>query len=150
MSDRGLCIICRLCLFPIRLPRTGPFLRNESGRIPPILLACPACAHVQPHQAVELRTVHFRLPDPFRENRAVLYRVEVPCAIRRCESTANIYAAAAASISLAALLKLWKYWAIHRRCQGHPFRPMPCATWGISTATDMLPWAPPSNEEPIL
>jgi hypothetical protein len=140
MMHRGFWIICRICLFPIRLPGRAPFLRHESRRNPPVLLACPACAHVEQYQGVEFQVIQFRIPDPFRENRAVLYRVEVSCAMPNCESIAKIYAVAAESISVAALLQLWKYWVLQRRCQSHYFKLRPYRTWTVSRAIDLDPW----------
>jgi hypothetical protein len=148
MIYRGFWIICRVCLFPIRLPDAAPFLRPDYRRTPPILFACPACAHLRQYQGIDFRIVQFRIPDPFREKRAVLYKVEVPCGIPRCESIAGIYAVGAASISVAALLKLWKYWLIHGRCQGHRFKPLPYRTWTVSNATDMHSWVPITKTEP--
>jgi hypothetical protein len=59
----------------------------------------------------------------------VLYMVEVPCGIPRCDGIARIYAVAATSVSVASLLELWKHWVIHARCQGHSFRPLSRRTW---------------------
>jgi len=133
MIYRGFRIICRTCLFPIRLPylaRTS-FRRNQPNPSRTILLACPVCGHVGQYRRAELKIVAFRIPDPFRQKRAVLYTVEAPCGIPRCEATARIYAVAATSVSVAALLELWKHWVIHARCQDHPFKPLSRRTWAV-------------------
>jgi len=78
-----------------------------------------------------MNMVAFRIPDPFRRKTAVLYTVEVPCRIPRCDKTARIYAVAATSLSVASLLELWKHWVIHARCQGHYFKPLPRKTWVV-------------------
>lgn len=132
MTYRGFWIICRTCLFPIRLPDVPEFRRQEPDPSGPLLLACPVCAHVRPYQGTELEAVGFRIPDPFRQKWAVLYTVDVPCAIPGCESTARIFTVAAANVSVAVLLQLWRHWVIHTRCAGHKFKPLPNRTWAVS------------------
>ena len=134
MAYRGSWIICRSCLFPIRLPYLMRIAFQCEGQAPnrSILLACPVCAHVRQYRGAELEMVGFRIPDPFRQKRVVLYRVEVACAMPRCAATARIYAVGATTISVAALLQLWKHWVIHLRCQGHAFKPLHRRTWAVS------------------
>lgn len=122
MTYRGCWIVCHYCLFPIRLPfplkvSFGP----EKNRSIPILLACPACAHVEQYRGTELKAIAFRIPDPFRQKKAALYVVEVPCRIPGCDGTAKICAVAATSVSIALLLELWKHWVIRAHCRGHSF-----------------------------
>src|SRR5215813_6095053 len=133
MIYHGLWIICRSCLFPVRLPyepqRTfGPDL---SAKKQSIVLACPACGHVRRYRQSALRTVGFRIPDPFRVKKAVLYAVDVGCTSPHCPNKARIYAVAAITVSVASLLEVWKHWVIHLRCQGHAFSPRSRTTWGI-------------------
>jgi hypothetical protein len=136
MIYRGFWIVCRTCLFPIRLPYLPgtSFRRNGPSASRTILLACPVCAHVRQYRGTEVKIIAFRIPDPFRQKRAVLYTVEVPCGIPRCDGTARIYAVAATTVSVAWLLELWKHWVIHARCQGHSFKPLPRRTWVVCGA----------------
>jgi len=138
MTYRGFWIICRTCLFPIRLPDN---LSRRTGLNPSrtILLACPVCAHVRQYRGAEVKIVAFRIPDPFRQKRAVLYTVDVPCGIPRCEGTARIFAVAATSVSVASLLELWKHWVIQATCQGHSFRPLPRRTWAVCGVHEVGP-----------
>jgi len=133
MIYRGFWIVCHTCLFPIRLPYVSGKRSQGSGIDAgrPLLLACPVCAHVRQYRRVEIKAVAFRMPDPFRQKRAVLYAVEVPCGIPRCDSMARIYAVAATSVSVALLMELWKHWVIHARCQGHSFKPLPSRAWSV-------------------
>ena len=133
MIYRGLWIICRTCLFPIRLPsgRKTPLPRNGLNPGPAVLVACPVCAHVRPYQRAELKAVSFRIPDPFRHKRAVLYAIEVGCVKPRCHTETTIYAVAAKDVSVASLLEVWKYWVIHARCGGHGFKLPPRRTWSV-------------------
>ncbi len=132
MSYRGSWIVCHTCLFPIRLPyllKKSLYVEKTSSIA--ILLACPVCAHVDQYRMTELRAVAFRVADPFRQKKAVLYVVEVPCGIPRCHGTVKIYTVAAISISISSLLELWKYWTMHVHCRGHSFRPRRRWTWGV-------------------
>lgn len=133
MTYRGFWIICRSCLFPVRLPygRQGLSVRNFPEQKRSITLACPACGHVRRYRPVDFKTVDFRIPDPFLMKRAVLYAVNVGCASPRCKNNARIYAVAARTVSVASLLAVWKYWVIHVRCQRHAFKPLSRRTWGI-------------------
>jgi len=132
MTCRGYWIVCRCCSFPIRLPQLlkVQIHPNKAG-LTPILLACPVCAHVEPYNGTELKPIAFRIPDPFDQKKAALYQVEVPCGTLHCEGKARIFAMAAASVSITALLKLWKHWAIRARCHGHLLKPRRCSTWGV-------------------
>lgn len=138
MTYRGLWIVCRTCLFPIRLPRLLGAPPGHNGPNPTLetLLACPVCAHVRKYRRANVKIIAFRIPDPFRQKRAVLYTVEVPCAIQGCDGTARIYAVAAASVTVALLLEVWKHWVIHARCPGHSFRPLPRRTWVVHGVHD--------------
>jgi hypothetical protein len=130
MTYREFWIVCRNCLFPIRIPS---LLKNflslsYSNRL---LLACPVCAHVEQYRGAEFRAIAFRIPDPFQQEKATLYAVEIPCGIPHCEGTIWIYAAAATSLSVRALLDLWKHWVIHASCRNHFFKARRCWTWGV-------------------
>jgi hypothetical protein len=135
MTYRGLWIICRTCLFPIRLPyqpnssskRTWP---NPNRRF---FLACPVCAHVRAYREAKLERVAFRVPDPFRRKRAVLYAVEIGCRNPHCRVALRIYTVAAITVSVASLLELWKHWVIHAHCKGHSLKPLPSRTWRVSS-----------------
>jgi hypothetical protein len=132
MTYRGLWIICRNCLFPVRVPyllKTSFCLANN-GSIR-ILLACPVCAYVEQYCGTELKAIAFRVPDPFRQKKAALYVVEVPCGVSHCEGRARIYAVAATMISITSLLEVWKHWVIQAPCRGHFFRARRCWTWGV-------------------
>jgi RNase P subunit RPR2 len=133
MIYRGFWIICRNCLFPVRLPyqRPGISVRNFPDQKRSIVLACPACGHVRRYRPADFKRVDFRMPDPFLMKKAVLYAVNVGCASPHCTNNARIYAVAARTVSVASLLAIWKYWVIHVRCQGHPFKPLSRRTWGI-------------------
>jgi hypothetical protein len=132
VTYRGYWIVCRNCWFPIRLPsllKASLRLRNM-GSIN-ILLACPACAYVEQYRARECKAVAFRIPDPFREAKATLYVVEVPCGISRCNRAARIYAVGAKTLSVASLLELWKHWVFHAPCRDHVLKPRRPWTWGV-------------------
>jgi len=133
MMYRGVWILCRSCLFPVRLPYEFPgiFVHDFIEKKASAVLACPACGHVRRYARADLTTVSFRIPDPFRLKKAVLYAVDVDCANRHCQHTVRIYAAGATTVSVASLLAVWKYWVIHVRCQGHPFKPLSRRTWGV-------------------
>ena len=130
MTDRGLWIVCRTCLFPIRLPVVvkSSLAPSRSNRL---LLACPVCAHVGRYGGADLKAIAFRIPDPFCQEKANLYAVEVPCGIPHCEGKTRIYAVAASTLSLTMLLDLWKHWVIHSPCRNHSFRAGRCWTWGV-------------------
>lgn len=132
MIYRGCWVVCSTCMFPIRLPYLPKTTFVHKWRDPSrtILLACPVCVHVGQYRKAEFETVGFRVPDPFRRKRASLYMVEVPCAIPHCDKTARIYAVAAATVSVASLLELWRHWVIRvSSCRGHSFKPFPRRTW---------------------
>jgi len=126
---RGFWIVCRRCLFPIRLPSMLKTSRYPGPNR--LLLACPVCVHVEPYSGAELRAIAFRVPDPFRQGRATLYAVEVPCDAPHCEGRARIYAVAATTLSVMSLLELWKHWVIHAPCRNHSFRAGRRWTWGV-------------------
>jgi hypothetical protein len=130
MTYRGFWIVCCNCLFPVRLPALlkASLRLGGSNRF---LLACPACAHVEQYRSAELSAIAFRIPDPFRQEKASFYEVEVPCRVRHCKGTARIYAVAAASRSVMSLLELWKHWVIHPPCRDHSFKPSRRSTWGV-------------------
>lgn len=132
MIDRGFWIVCRNCAFPIRLPyylKTP--LCDESSRSVPVLLACPVCGYVERYSGAELEAIAFRVPDPFRQKKATLYIVNVPCGVHHCERTARIHAVAATTMSVTSLLELWKHWVIHAPCRNHRFKARQCWTWGV-------------------
>jgi len=133
MIYRGFWIICRNCLFPVRLPyeRQRASVRIFPEQMRSIALACPACGHVRRYRPADLKTVDFRIPDPFLMNKVVLYVVSVGCATPHCRNKVRIYAVGAGTVSVASLLAVWKYWVIHVRCQGHPFKPLSRRTWGV-------------------
>jgi hypothetical protein len=131
MTYRGFWIVCRNCFFPIRLPS---FLRKSHGLNHPnrLLLACPVCAHIKRYRGAEVRAIAFRgIPDPFRQEKATLYAVEVPCSAPQCKRTARIYAVAATTLSVNSLLDLWKHWVIHAPCRNHSFKARQSWTWGV-------------------
>jgi len=132
MTYRGFWIVCRNCLFPIRIPALlKTSLWPESSRSIAILLACPVCAHVERYARSGLETIAFRIPDPFRQGKAALYAIEVPCGARHCEGMATIYAVAATTLSVMSLLELWKHWVIDAPCRNHSFKARRCWTWGV-------------------
>jgi hypothetical protein len=133
MIYRGFWIVCRSCLFPIRLPYVSgdPSRRGGIQVRGTMLLACPVCAHVRQYRRVDVKAVVFRMPYPFRQKKALLYAVEVPCGIPRCDRRAKIYAVGATTVSVALLMELWKHWVIHARCQGHSFKPLPRRAWSV-------------------
>jgi hypothetical protein len=133
MIYRGFWIICRSCLFPVRLPYEpqGMFVHDFPEPKRSIVFACPACAHARRYRREDFKTVDFRIPDPFRAKKAVLYAVDVSCASPHCTNNARIYAVGATTVSLASLLEVWKHWLIHVPCRGHSFKPLSRRTWGI-------------------
>jgi hypothetical protein len=132
MTYPGSWIVCRNCLFPIRTPSLlKTSLWPENSRSIPILLACPVCAHVEQYSRAALRAITFRIPDPFRQAKAALYAVEVPCGVLHCEGTARVYAVAATTLSVMSLLELWKHWVIHAPCRNHSFKARRSWTWGV-------------------
>lgn len=132
MTYRGQWIICRNCLFPIRLPMLleAAVRLGETGSIP-ILLACPVCAYVEPYSGTELKATAFRIPDPFRQKKAALYVVNIPCRVPHCKRTARIHAVAATTLSVTSLLELWQHWVIHDPCSNHAFKARQFWTWGV-------------------
>lgn len=132
MTYRGQWIICRNCLFPIRLPSLleAAMHLGATGSIP-ILLACPACAYVEPYSGLELKATVFRIPDPFRQKKAALYVVNIPCRVPYCTRTARIHAVAATTLSVTSLLELWQHWVIHAPCRNHSFKAHQSWTWGV-------------------
>lgn len=103
MMFRGFWILCRSCLFPVRLPYEFPaiFVHDFKGKKASAVLACPACGHVRRYRRADLKTVSFRIPDPFRLKKAMLYAVDLGCANRHCQHTVRICAVAATTVSLA-------------------------------------------------
>lgn len=145
MTYRGFWIVCRICMFPIRLPYSlKTSLRLEKTNSTAIHLGCPVCAHVEQYSKTELKVVAFRVPDPFRQKKAVLYVVEVPCGTARCQGTAKIYTVAAANISISSLMELWKYWVIQAHCPGHSFKARRRWTWGVY-GVDQTQWRNPAR-----
>jgi hypothetical protein len=132
MTYRGFWIVCHNCLFPIRLPQLlkTSFCVENTNSIR-ILLACPVCAYVEPYSRTELKAIAFRIPDPFRQKKAAVYVVEVPCRVPHCEGSARIYTVAATAISVTPLLETWKHWVIHVPCGGHLLKARQRWTWGI-------------------
>ena len=140
MIYRGCWVVCRTCMFPIRLPYLPKkkLLRKWLDPSRTILLVCPVCVHVGEYQKREFQIIGFRIPDPFSRRRASLYAIEVPCAIRHCGKTARIYAAAAATVSVTSLLELWKHWVLRAPpCRGHTFKPFPRRTWSVSRVEEV-------------
>jgi len=130
MTYRGFWIVCRNCLFPVRLPsllKTSLSLSRSNS----LLLGCPVCAHVEQYSGAELRAIAFRIPDPFLQEKATLYAVEVPCGVLQCNGKARIYAVAATTLSVISLLEVWKHWAIRVPCRNHSFKARRCWTWGV-------------------
>ena len=82
MIYRGFWILCRSCLFPVRLPYQSQghiysrFLRAKAERR---IRDGPACGHVRCYRRADLKTVSFRIPDPFRRKKAVLYAIDLGC-----------------------------------------------------------------------
>ena len=130
MTYRGLWIVCRNCLFPIRLPSFLKTVLGSSGS-ELLLLACPVCVHIERYKTAELRAIAFRIPDPFRQGKAILYAVEIPCKVTKCKGIAKIYAVAATTLSVMALIELWKHWVIRTPCQNHSFKARRSWTWGV-------------------
>lgn len=128
---QGFWIICRTCEFPIRLPDANKmFVNGRRGAVRKILLACPVCTHVHLYETVNIERIQFRTPDPFGRSTATLYLVKFHCAARSCPSEAAICAVAAASISVAQLLGIWKFWKLHPRCEtGHRLRAPSVSSW---------------------
>lgn len=138
MTYPGVWIVCHNCLFPIRLPSLlKASWWPENSRSIPILLACPVCAYVEQYRGGELKAISFRIPDPFRQERAALYAVEVPCRVMHCAETARIYAVAATILSVTSLLELWKHWVIRARCPNHSFKARRRWTWGVYGVRDI-------------
>jgi hypothetical protein len=132
MTYRGFWIVCHNCLFPIRLPALLKASWWPDNRCSvPVLLACPACAFVERYSSADFKAIVFRIPDPFRQEKAALYAVEVPCRVIHCKGTARIYAVGATTLSVASLLELWKHWVIHIRCRNHSFKARRCWTWDV-------------------
>jgi hypothetical protein len=130
MTYRGVWIVCRYCLFPIRVPSLlkNSLSLSHSNRL---WLACPVCTHVDQYRRAELSAIAFRIPDPFQQEKATLYAVEVPCGVQHCEETNWIYAVAATNLSVTSLLELWKHWVIHAPCRNHSFMARRHWTWGV-------------------
>jgi hypothetical protein len=133
MMYRGFWILCPSCLFPVRLPYGSSriFVHDFIEKKASAVFACPACGRVRRYRRADLKTVSFRIPDPFCLKKVVLYAVDLGCATQHCRESVRIYAVAATTISVASLLEVWKHWVIHVRCQEHPFRPLSRKTWGI-------------------
>jgi hypothetical protein len=132
MTHRGCWIVCRSCLFPVRLPYTvKPSFRLQDTPSLPILLACPVCANVWQYDGIELKAIAFRIPDPFRQKKATLYVVEVPCRIPRCGRMIMVYTVASTGISITSLLDVWKHWVIRADCRSHAFKARQLFTWGV-------------------
>ena len=140
MIYRGCWVVCRTCMFPIRLPYLPKkkLLRKWLDPSRTILLVCPVCVHVGEYQKREFQIIGFRIPDPFSRRRASLYAIEVPCAIPLCGKTARIYAVAAATVSVTSLLELWKHFVLRASpCRGHIFKPFPRRTWAVSRVEEV-------------
>ena len=80
----------------------------------------------------DLRKVRFRTRDPYKAGKLVLYGTHLACTHRGCTNQIVVFTAAAASISTAALSRLWKTWKVSLRCkQEHRFRIPDSKTWWI-------------------
>lgn len=122
----------RKCGFPARIPYSPVVCRKPAEPEHPLLFACPVCLQVNSYSSNSLREVRFRSPDPYEAGKLVLYSVLASCARPRCQRQATVITAAAANVSVAALLRLWKLWKVDVRCEGkHRFLPRPPSTWWI-------------------
>jgi hypothetical protein len=132
----------RKCGFPVRVPYAPAAPRHSAPRreAASLLFACPICLQVNYYSSNHLRDVQFRSPDPYKTGKLVLYSALVGCARPRCQSQAIILTAAAANVSLALLLRLWKSWKVDFSCKSnHRFRPRHPHTWWIEEK-DTLTW----------
>ena len=79
----------------------------------------------------DLREVRFRSRDPYQAGRLLLYSVRFGCARPRCATELAVVTVAAAHVTLAMLLRFWKWWKLTLRCtSGHAFRiPVPEVWW---------------------
>ncbi|HEU5336257.1 MAG TPA: hypothetical protein VFU27_09850 [Terriglobales bacterium] len=123
----------RNCGFPVRVPYFDsawqPKPKRNGGSV---LFACPVCLEVNPYTSNNLRQVEFRHPDPYEGGKLVLYSVLVGCARPCCRGRVTVNTAAAANVSLALLLRLWKSWNIDVSCDGsHRFVPRQPHTWWV-------------------
>lgn len=132
----------RKCGFPVRVPFSPAASGQQPGLKLPLLFACPVCLEVNSYTRNDLRDVQFRSPDPYQAGKLVLYSVLVGCARPRCQSQALVMTTAAPSVSLAALVRLWRGWKVELPCQAnHRFRPRHPHTWWIEEK-ESLPWPP--------
>ena len=124
----------RNCGFPIRVPYSAADAKADgrSRAVRSFLFACPVCLQVNTYTMKDLRKVQFRTPDPYKAGKLVLYATHLGCAHRGCRNQIVVFTAAAASISTAALSRLWKTWKVSLRCkQKHRFRISDPKTWWI-------------------
>ena len=123
----------RNCGFPTRVPYSCR-TKKVAGRTTdsaPFLFACPVCLHINPYENKELRRVRFRWPDPYKTGKLVLYSALVGCAHPLCPTELTIFTPAASTVSLAALLGLWKSWTLDIQCGRHRFRMRNNESWWI-------------------
>lgn len=120
------------CGFPARIPYSPAASLKAANPELPLLFACPVCLQVNSYSSKSLREVRFRSPDPYEAGKLVLYSVLTGCARPRCQGQATVITAAAANVSVAALLRLWKLWKVDLPCEGkHRFLPRHPSTWWI-------------------
>jgi|SRR6185437_10482877 hypothetical protein len=132
MSVDGCWIVCRMCRFPVRLPRRLLSIATLSSRAR-LLLACPVCGHVYKYGISNFEQVRFRTSDPFLNHRAVLYSVNFSCGTSACGKQAEIMAVGAEDISIAFLLNVWSHWTLHVGCRGgHQLKCPAVVYWEIS------------------
>ena|GEM_PF-3206505 len=124
----------RSCGFPIRVPYSaaGAKADRRLRAVSSFLFACPVCLQVNTYKMKDLRKVQFRTRDPYKAGKLVLYGTHLVCAHRGCTNQIVVFTAAAATISTAALSRLWKTWKVSLRCsQEHRFRIPDPKTWWI-------------------
>ena len=119
----------RNCGFPIRVPYSRKLTKSDTGAFS---FACPVCLQVNAYERKHLRKVQFRIPDPYKSGKLVLFSAWLACAYKRCPGDLVVFTVAAADVSLAALLQLWKTWMVKIRCShGHRFRVPHVNTWWV-------------------
>ncbi len=132
----------RKCGFPIRVPYSPATVKKKNVLGPvaeaPFLFACPVCLQVKAYNKRDLQKVNFRTPDPYRTGKVVLYNVHLSCALPRCSGEAVVLTVAAANVSLATLLQLWKAWKVNYGCKNkHRLRTADPKTWWIEQAATL-------------
>jgi hypothetical protein len=87
---------------------------------------------VRSYSRQDLQQVQFRSPDPYKAGKLIVYSAHTGCARPRCSNETIIFTVGAASVSIAALLQLWKRWKIMCRCPGgHLFRLPDITSWWV-------------------